>query len=148
MGAHPYWYVVPYRPDLQGVLDELRAREFAAGRYHPVISFMKFSEPAFSKQNPGAQHASIDEAMEAADADGTRSILDIGAIGDHPDYGVAAPLSDERLIELFGTTRPARADVEKNHAFFEGIDRGHCVYVVLYENGKPSEVFFAGYSYD
>lgn len=148
MGAHPYWYFVSHRNDLQGVLDELRAREFAAGRYHPVISFIEFSEPDFSRQNPGAKHASIDEAMQAADADGTRSILDIGALGDQPDYGVAAPLPKERLVELFGTARPSRADVEKNHAFFEDIDCGHCVYVIVYEGGKPSEVFFAGYSYD
>lgn len=50
------------------------------------------------------QHASIDEAIEAADADGTRSMLDI--------------------------------------------DRGQGVYIVAYRDGKPSEIFFAGYSFD
>jgi len=33
-------------------------------------------------------------------------------------------------------------------AFFEEIERGTGVYVVLYDQGKPSEICFAGYSYD
>jgi hypothetical protein len=28
------------------------------------------------------------------------------------------------------------------------IDRGRCVYVIVYADGKPSELMFAGYSYD
>jgi len=58
MGGEPYWYFVPYQPDFQKALDELREREFRAGRYNPVIDFLEFDEPAFSKQKPGAQHAS------------------------------------------------------------------------------------------
>ena len=38
--------------------------------------------------------------------------------------------------------------VEENMSFLEDVDRGHCVYLVLFKNGKPSEIFFAGYSYD
>jgi hypothetical protein len=36
----------------------------------------------------------------------------------------------------------------ENHEFFEDIRRGQCVYVIVYANGEPSELFFAGYSYD
>ena len=35
MGAHPYWYFVKYQSNLQKALDELRDREFKAGRYNP-----------------------------------------------------------------------------------------------------------------
>ena len=31
---------------------------------------------------------------------------------------------------------------------FEAIDRGHCLYVVVYEGDQPKELYFAGYSYD
>ena len=96
---------VPYQPDPQRALDALREREFQAGRYTPVLWSIEFTEPAFSAQTPGAQHASIDEALDASEADGTRSILDISQIGDTPDFCVAAPLNKEELASLFGTTQ-------------------------------------------
>jgi hypothetical protein len=33
-------------------------------------------------------------------------------------------------------------------AFFEEVERGTGVYVVVYDQGKPSEICFAGYSFD
>jgi hypothetical protein len=45
------------------------------------------------------------------------------------------------------TDRPTHAMVD-DHEFFADIERGQCVYVVVYAEGKPSELFFAGYSYD
>ena len=133
MGAEAWDYFVPYEADIQAALEKLREREFRAGRFH------------------GREHrpATIDEAREVADADGTRSILDIDRVGDEPDFGVVVPLPPERLVELFGTDRPTRAMVEGNHDFYEEIERGQGVYIVVYDDrGKPSEIFFAGYSYD
>jgi hypothetical protein len=40
----------------------------------------------------GAQHASIEEAFEDADADGTRSILDLDHFSEEPDFGAVTPL--------------------------------------------------------
>jgi hypothetical protein len=149
MGAHPYWYYVPYCDEIQAALTKLRKREFKAGRYSPVIPFLKFSEPQFSKQKPGAGHASIDEAIEAGAEEGTRSILDIQAVGDAPGYGVAAPFAEEIVIDLFGTAKPSRDVVDNNlSALIDDIDRGHCFYLVLYDHGRPSEILFAGYSFD
>lgn len=147
MGAHPYWYAVKYRPDLDAALDELRDREFRAGRYNPVMPFIDFPITAASPA-PGAQHATIEDAFADADADGTRSILDITSVGDEPDFGVACPLSPEVLTHLYGTTRPTRAAVEANMDFLADIERGHAVYVVCYTAGVPTELFFAGYSFD
>jgi len=146
MGGHPYWYVVPYE-DPQAALDKLRAREFAAGRYSPVIRYLTFSEPAFSSQKPGKQHRSIAEAIEASAEEGTRSILDIAKVGKRPDYGTAGPLPPARLRELYDTDKPTREMVD-GHEFFEDIERGKCVYIVVYAGGKPRELMFAGYSYD
>jgi len=147
MGGHPYWYLVPYEKSVTSALDKLRKREFAAGRYNPVIPFLEFDEPAFSAQRPGAQHASIDAAIDDAAEDGTRSILDIAHVSKRADYGTATPVSTTRLRALYGTDRPTR-EMVAGHEFFDDIDRGKCVYVVVYAGGKPSEILFAGYSYD
>jgi hypothetical protein len=149
MGGHPYWYFVPYRKDVQGALDALRKREFKAGRYSPVIRYLKFSEPAFSKQKPGAEHETIEDAIEDSAEEGTRSILDIAKVGAEPDDGTASPVPPEDLKALYETDQPTRKQVEDDDmALLEAIDRGQCRYVVLYDKGKPSELLFAGYSYD
>jgi hypothetical protein len=148
MGGHAYWYFVPYQDDTQAALDTLRAREFEAGRYSPVIRYLKFSEPAFSAQKPGKAHRSIKAALEASAEEGTRSILDIASVGDAADYGVAAPLAAETLRELYGTEKPTHAMVKANMGFLDDIERGKCIYFVVWEEGSPKETFFAGYSYD
>ena len=83
-----------------------------------------------------------------ADADGTRSILDIERIGDEPDYGVVVPLSSEQLIELYGTEQPTREMIEEELDLYEDIERGQGVYTIAWKDGNPSEIFFGGYSYD
>src|SRR5262245_53514995 len=76
MGVHPYWYVVPYERDIDASIQKLKQREFEAGRYNPVIRFLEFPIGPGSP-SPRRQHASILDAIEATDADGTRSILDM-----------------------------------------------------------------------
>jgi hypothetical protein len=147
MGAVPYYYYVPYQPDIAAALEELRQREFEAGRYNPVMPFPDFP-PGPGSPAPGRQHDSIQEAMEDSDADGTRSILDILSIADEPDFCVAAPVPDEVLEGLYGTTTPTRQMVEENMDFMEDLERGHGVYIILHKNGKPHEIFFGGYSFD
>lgn len=147
MGAVPYWYRVKYRPDLNAVLAELREREFRAGRYNPVMPFIDFpitpSSPA-----PGLQHRSIQEAVTAAGANGTRSILDISAISDIRDYGVAYRLPSEALLSMFGTDQPTAAQADAGLCGLEEFDRSQAFCIVLYSDGAPSEVEFAGCSYD
>jgi hypothetical protein len=147
MGGHPYWYTVRYQQDISKALHELRQREFQAGRYNPVTPIPEFPITA-SSPAPGAGHGDIVEAMQASNADGTRSILDISAISTDPDYFTAAPLGDAALNSYFGTTQPSRALVESNMRFLQGVQRGQAVYIVLYEQGVPAELLFAGYSFD
>lgn len=147
MGAEPYWYLVKYRPEVDAALDDLREREFRAGRYNPVMPFIDFPLTRTSPA-PGPAHRTIADAVAASAADGTRSILDITGIADEPDFGVACPLPAEVLQALYGTTGPALAAVEGNMDFLEDVERGHAVYVVCYSGGTPSELLFAGYSYD
>jgi hypothetical protein len=147
MGAHPYWYVVKYQPDIDSALQELRRREFRAGRYNPVIRFLDFPlgphPPA-----PGAQHSTMAEALEDSDADGTRSIIDLDHISDEPEFGAVTAIGDEKLVEFFGTTRPTREVVEGSHELWEDLERGQGVYVILYKDDRPDGIYFAGYSCD
>lgn len=97
---------------------------------------------------PGPRHRTIEDALAASDSDGTRSILDISGISDEPDFGVACPLSPEVLRSLYGTARPTLAAVEGNMEFFEDVERGQAVYIVCYTGDNPTELLFAGYSFD
>ena len=148
MGGHIYYYCVPYEADVNSALRSLRTREFEAGRYNPVVPFLEFDIDAAPGISPGKQHASIADALEASDADGTRSILDIERIAERPDFGVAVRLPSARLMELYGTDQPTRGMVKANMDFFEDVERGQAVYFVLFQDGRPNELFFAGMSYD
>jgi hypothetical protein len=147
MGGHPWFYFVDYQSDINSALQSLRQREFNAGRYNPVMWFPPFPLETNSPA-PGAKHASIEQAMEDADADGTRSILDMERVSNTPDYAAVSPLPSNDLVQFFGTDKPTRAMIEANDDFFEILERGQGVYIIAYRDGEPSEIFFAGYSYD
>jgi hypothetical protein len=146
MGAHPWYYAVPYVDDVAGALSALREREFRAGRYNPAETFPRF--PVDANHTPGCRHASIEVARQAAGASGTRSIVDIIQLGDRPGFGIASALSDDELEELFGTKTPSAEDVLDCDELFDQIERGQGVYVTAYENGAPAQIIFLGYSYD
>lgn len=148
MGGHPWFYFVEYEPDIGAALQKLRGREFEAGRYNPAVDFPEFPLTADSPA-PGAQHGSIEEAIEDADADGTRSILDMERVAEEADFNAVAPMPRETLLELFGTERPTHEMIDESDELFELMDeRGQGVYVIVYEGERPSEIFFAGYSFD
>lgn len=132
MGAEPWSCFTKHDPNLQRALDQLRDQEFKAGRYR------------YAEENP----SSIEEALEIADADGTASILDITQIADEPDFCCAAPFTSEELTTFFGTEQPTRADLEQSEDYWEDMERGQARYAVVYADGKPSEIYFAGYSFD
>jgi hypothetical protein len=147
MGGNPYWYFVPFEPDVASALRALRAREFKAGRYSPVLRHMNFSDPNLFSKGPGPQHDTIEAAVTDAGDAGTSSILDIDRVSSAPDYGAAAPLEAETLEELYGTTKPTHEMVETME-FLDDVERGQCAYIIVYGDGRPSETCFAGYSYD
>ena len=154
MGAEPWSYLVPYQPDVEAALEALKQQEFAAGRYNMGYSAVQTGGGLALVENGPA--ATIEEALERTDADGTRSILDMMGVSDtphevdseDPQFGFVAPLSAEQLIGLYGTDKPTRAIVGDGGDVFELIDRGLGVYVIVYDGDRPSELFFAGYSYD
>ena len=148
MGGHPYYYFVRYDADIDAALQRLRDREFEAGHYNPAEPFPEFPLTSESP-SPGRRHNAIDDAREEAAEDGTRSILDVDQVGEEPDYGVAAPFPADLLLDLFRTLRPTRHQVQEQILdLLRPIERGQCLYLVVSEDGRPSDLFFAGYSYD
>ncbi len=147
MGAVPWNYITAYDDDIESVLQKLRKQEFESGRYNGDSQ---------GRDGKGARHDSIDDALEDAGADGTCSILDIQSVSLQPDdgleqplCGIAYPLPNQKLLELFGTERPSRNHVESRREIYSIIGRGCCIYIPLYEDGaKSSHIFWAGYSYD
>jgi hypothetical protein len=145
MGAEPWSCFVPYQPDIEAALLSAQEQEFAAGRYRII--------------DPDNPPATIDEARLQGDAGGTCSVLDMFGVIDSPhevideqytgtDYGMVAPLSPQRLIQLYATEAPSRETVQNGHGIYEWLDRGIGAYVVVYDGTTPTEIFFAGYSFD
>lgn len=132
MGAEPWLYFVPYQEDVEAALELLRQQEFDAGRYRG------------SELEP----LSMEEAFANMEADGTASILDIMMVSDESNFCAVAPLARETLISIYGTDQPTRAMVEGRQDFYEDIERGQGVYFTVYEDGRPHELCFAGYSFD
>ncbi len=147
MGGHPYWYFVNHNGDIHQALRDLREREFHAGRYSPAMHFIHFPLNIDSP-TPEPKHDSIEAVLRASAESGTRSILDIERIATEPRTRVAAPLEHDILQALYGTTEPSHEMVENNLDFLEAVERGHCFYFAIYEDGQPSELLFAGYSFD
>ena len=150
MGGEFWSYTVPYQQDIRGALEALREQEFRAGRFWQPDEV----QPGFLGRLLGhgpskpKRPASIPEALKISDATGTRSILDMGRVTDTPELGAVSPLRAEELRELFGTEQPTLEAIEKSDEFFERLERGQGVYIILYQQGKPRKIYFAGYSYD
>jgi hypothetical protein len=91
-------------------------------------------------------------ALQCLSESGTHSILDIESVGQtRADDGIY-PLPREFLLRYVGTAEPNRAAVEKlrerGMLLGEAYERGQGVYVILYRDGKPDEIYIEGASGD
>jgi hypothetical protein len=132
MGAEPWSYFVPFEPDVEAALEKLRKRVFDAGDFRG--SEMKPATP--------------DDAFTNMGVEGTASILDILMVTDEPEMCSVCPLPGAQLTSLFGTAQPTHEMIEANMDFYEDIERGQGIYIVVYKDDNPDEYFFAGYSFD
>ena len=148
MGGHIYYYFVPYQEDIEAALQALRKQEFEAGRYNPAMPFPFDHRAQHRNVATGPKHRSIEAALEASDADGTRSILDMERVGANPGFGTVVPLPKDRLQDLYNTESPTHEMIAENMDFFEDLDRGQGTYIIVYKNNRPLEILFAGISYD
>ena len=128
MGASGWQYFVPYQEDIQQALSDLRDQVFESGRYYKRFPFWQEMNEEDYANSDAPQHqgmvewirgmkamkepTTLQELMEWNGEDGTHSILDINRVGDKPDIGVAAPLSEAEMMEFFDSTQPNREAVE------------------------------------
>jgi hypothetical protein len=132
MGGEAWSYFTPFEKSVHAALEKLRDQVFESGKFRG------------SEMEPG----SPEEALANMEDQGTASILDITDVSPTPEFCAVSPLPDEELESYFGTTEPTHEMILENQDFFEPIERGQGIYMTVYNNGRPSEYFFAGYSFD
>jgi hypothetical protein len=150
VGGEPWKFRAPWQADISRVLADARARVFRDRLYETVpgrdfetldaLDRFFTSEPEFDENGEWTGEG----------ADGTRSLLDIRAVGTEIAPGVTAPLGRDELVSLFGSERPTAADLTaaRESALYERLTRGDSLHVVLYVGDEPAEVVFYGYSWD
>ena len=85
---------------------------------------------------------------------GTHSILDIDRVSPTPALGAVTPLSQQQLLSIFGTEQPARSLVETWSAQIDPPDaeplygRWEGIYLIVYQDSQPHEIYFEGCSGD
>lgn len=106
---------------------------------------VRLSKPPFE-----GRPSSVEMLHEWNGEDGTHSILDMDRVADSPELGAVAPLPDQELLELYGTLRPDRTQVESQlRAVTSCRARERGVYVLIYGGADtPEEVLFCGWSGD
>ena len=148
--AHPWLYFVPHQADVTAALQQLRQQEFRAGRWFDGTTgpFPNFA----ADQPPKADSA--DDALEMMFEVGTRSILDMVGVSQRRRVAYVAPVADQQLLRVFGTTQPTHEQVEQQGGLVSGgglFDRfptGCGMYFTVYRDGAPAELCFFGYSYE
>jgi hypothetical protein len=169
MGASGWHYFTPFQEDIGQALEDLRQRVFESGEYGKRRDVSRMSVKNLAAQPPatrlaylksqealeaGSAHLpepqTIEEALEQAAESGTHSILDVSeGLSDGPDFGTAFPMPDHVKLDLYGAIRPTGEQVEaKLMEPSDELGRGQCWYVIVYKDGVPSEIYFAGCSGD
>jgi hypothetical protein len=167
MGASGWQYFVAYQPDIHQALQALRQAEFQRGAYHlrepywQNMTLEGFMPPDGSLDNADRAWYAADlqrlqalpepttiETLRAWNAEeGTHAILDIESVATVPSLGTVSPLTTQQLESLFGTTQPTRAMVEQAQSHYATLrDRWQGLYIIVYRDGTPDEIFFTGFS--
>ena len=172
MGGDMWTYWADYEPDINLVLQKARQEAFREGNYYlapkPLSTWLGKPIDPDSPWDPeippdylewlhwlksaGDRPTSIEELISwnGPSGNGTRSIIDISEVGDQLYWGgTTCPVSDDLLLEWFGTTKPHAKMVEQmilNMLDLTG--RGTAVHVIVYDEEEPSQVVFVGRSVD
>ena len=184
MGASGWSYFVPYQPDFNMALKELKDEIFTKGQFEQPFNFdpneteknLEFLESVYKdlpkeirkhsdlmiksargvikKQQPKRVAKSIKDLIKQCGEEGTHSILDIEKVATEPGLRIITPMPKKKLIELFGTEQPTHDVVEK---WSTRIDPPHTkplyerwggIYIIIYKNSQPIEIYFEGASGD
>lgn len=164
MGASGWNYFTPYQQDVEQALQLLRKQVFesrsnATSRRKPSDFDLLPEQDKWAFE--GVQDTddeisfdgfnSIEELLEECAEDGTHSILDIEATSNAPGFAVAWPAPQDALIEVFGSAKPSHEQIaEKWMELTKALEleRWQAVYVIVYADGIPAEIYFEGISGD
>lgn len=163
MGSSAWNYFVPYQQEIEKALNDLREEVFRNGKYYmrpkseidpdefldapkeilEILPEWIEREKSFTIPN------SIDDLLEWNGEEATHSILDFTKIGLVPDFGTVTLLSDNQLLILFGTDKPTRHIIEQNsHKIWDLQNNWGAIYIIVYKDNMPDEIFFGGHSGD
>jgi hypothetical protein len=147
MGA-AYWdHFVPWQENVSKAFDELARRENEeASSDYPALPEM----PDFADAESLGDMEESDwmQAMMERSED-PRMVLGLMHVSDSRGLMGVGPITDAEMIALFGTTKPERQQVEDTSGeLAEMLGRGEGLYIVVYKNDHPSEIYFAGYAVD
>jgi hypothetical protein len=148
VGASGWSYYVEYQPDLGRALDELRTKVFEEGDYWWAEPY-EFEKSAKDFPNRPRTEEEL-WSSESVRESGTHSILDMHKMvraGEKPDYSTVEPVSAEEALRCAGVTTLTRAHVEKIDELARQRWFGRCA-VLHDDEGKPSEIYFWGFSGD
>jgi hypothetical protein len=165
MGAAGWNYYIPYQPDMQKVLRDLQEQVFQSGSYIGPFTAEDYRELLGEKANknlarslPSRASLPIPQTIEELQAQcresGTGSILDIQRVTATPERGALAPLPPYKLLEIFGTEQPAREQVDRWALRLRSVTeeslyrRNQGIYVIIYRDGLPNEIYIEGASGD
>ena len=164
MGASAWHYIVPFQPDIQAALDTLRQKEFAAWkqahprkRYKSIDALLKAVGADGTSSILDVNHISTTPLPSAKRGFSHYNFRDpkdmarfMAAMNEH--IGKVFPLSSEDYLTLFGTTRPTRLDIEQASSalaiLYDRLERDSGIYLILYQNDIPTEIYFMGISGD
>lgn len=160
MGASDWIYYVPYQADISKALQELREKTFQTGDYFQPAEWYNelrsrkiIDEQIFQnylkeiKSQPIPK--TIDELIRLRDVEGTHSIIDIEKISSVATLGAIDSLSPQEYSKIFGTEMPSHILVEqKIDELLRLRETWSGLYVLIFENGIPVEICFAGSSGD
>lgn len=172
LGREGWSYFVPYQHDVEQALQTLRAHVFETKAYshlpligerklvlkwlfHKVLSFEEQSRIlAESATHPWHIPEAVITSPQDVDhlnllsSGNTHSIMDVDCVTGYPMYGAFTPMPSNELMYYFGTVAPTRDHVQQDPSW--GLDyklpRRQGIYIILYQDGQPHEIYFTGWS--
>jgi len=146
-----YWLYNEVPDEVFEELDELEPQEWRQPGQQLLEAFAHVLERKHISAELPPVPQTINEVLERNGLDGTHSILDIDHIASQPEARAASPLPHETLLNLFGIERPTRAMIEEGvaaNSVYGELPTWQAVYIIVYQDDSPSEIFFSGFSGD
>ena len=95
------------------------------------------------------QVGTMAQLLKSRGAEGTGTVMDICRVSADPEAGSACPLTSAEYERCFGTLYPGRSDVDSVESILpRNMPRSEARYAVMYREGKPDAMVFAGVSGD